>query len=51
MMSDVPRRAPVGKRRPGGKARPVIAVERSSMAKDEGGCGVNTSSSRWTSVN
>lgn len=49
----VPQTAPVGKRRPGGSAGPVMCAERSASAKSHPapGSGANTSSSRLTSVN
>lgn len=50
-MKCVPRTAPVGKRRPGGKEVPVIDSERSLMIKSEPEVGENTSSSRCTFVN
>src|SRR5258708_1097127 len=45
-----PRIAPVGKRRPGGRAAPDMELERSVMVKSFGR-GPITSSSRLTSVN
>ena len=51
MIKFVPRMAPVGKRRPGGKLAPFIAYDRSWIVKSVSGRGEKTSSSRLTSVN